>query len=218
MRLKVSPRLAALLLGPVVSLLARSWRLTTVGEERWLALANAGRPHMFLLWHEALLPLLWKHRARNVTIVVSGARDGRYLAEYAGRLGYREARGSSTRGGVRALLGAVKAMRAGGAAAFTPDGPNGPRRELKGGALIAAQKAGAPVVVLHADADRSWRLRSWDRFLIPKPFARVKIAYGAPFLIEAGPGGLEQGGRRAMHELDLAVREAEWDAGATATA
>jgi hypothetical protein len=217
-RITVSPRVAALVLGPVVSLLARSWRLTTIGEARWLALADAGRAHMFLLWHEALLPLLWKHRARGVTIVVSGAQDGRYLAEYARRLGYREARGSSTRGGVRALLGAVKAMRGGGTAAFTPDGPNGPRRELKGAALVAAQKAGVPVVTLHADADRAWRLHSWDRFLIPKPFARVRIVYGAPFSIEEGAEGLAHAERRARQELDHAVREAEWDAGATVTA
>ncbi|HJR35680.1 MAG TPA: hypothetical protein VJ817_12065, partial [Gemmatimonadales bacterium] len=81
MKLPVSPRAAALLAGPLVALLARSWRVETSGEERWRALADAGRPHVFLLWHDALLPLLWKHRGRQVTIVVSEARDGRYLAE-----------------------------------------------------------------------------------------------------------------------------------------
>ncbi len=217
MKLSVSPRTTARLLGPVVSLLARSWRLRTVGEAQWLALADAGQPHLFLLWHDALLPLLWKHRARRVTIVVSGAQDGRYLAEYALRLGYREARGSSTRGGVRALLGAVKALRAGGTAAFTPDGPKGPRRELKGAALVAAQKSGAPVVALHAEADRAWRLRSWDRFLVPKPFARVTIAYGAPFVVGGGTEGLEQGEARARRELDRVVQEAQWGVGATVT-
>jgi lysophospholipid acyltransferase (LPLAT)-like uncharacterized protein len=74
------------------------------------------------------------------------------------------------------------------------------------------------VVALHADADRAWRLRSWDRFLIPKPFARVRIVYGTPFRIEEGPEGLAQAELRALRELDHAVREAEWDAGATATA
>ena len=217
MKLPVSPRAAALLAGPLVALLARSWRVTTSGEERWRALADAGRPHVFLLWHDALLPLLWKHRGRQVTIVVSDARDGRYLAEFARRIGYREARGSSTRGGVRALVGAVKALRAGGVIAFTPDGPRGPRRQLKGGVLLAAQRGDAPVVPLHASADRAWRLGSWDRFMIPKPRARVRIAYGVPFQVGPGAEGLESARLRAEQELTQLVREAGWDDGATVT-
>lgn len=218
MKVRVAPRTAARVLGPVVSLLARSWRIESHGEERWRALAAEGRALLFLLWHDALLPLLWKHRGQQVTIVVSDAPDGRYLAAYAARLGYREARGSSSRGGVRALLGAVKAMRGGGAAAFTPDGPRGPRRELKGGALLAAQRAGVPVLPLHAHADRAWRLASWDRFLIPKPFARVRIVYGLPFHVEVGSEGLARAEERALAGLDEAVREAECRDGAIATA
>jgi hypothetical protein len=217
MKIPLSPRTMARLGGPVISLLARSWRVTTMHEERWRALVTAGRPHVFLLWHDALLPLLWHHRGRGVTIVVSEAKDGQYLAEYARRLGYCEARGSSTRGGVRALLGAVKALRAGGVVAFTPDGPRGPRREFKSGVLLAAQRGGATVVPLHAAAERVWRLHSWDRFMVPKPFTRVRIAYGLPFEIEPGDSGIEAARRQAVSELADAVREVEWDDGATAT-
>ena len=217
MRIALSPRTAVGFLGPAISLLARTWRIETVHPERWQAVAAAGRPHIFLLWHDALLPLLWQHRGRGVTIVVSEAQDGQYLAEYARRIGYREARGSSSRGGVRALLAAVKALRAGGAAAFTPDGPRGPRREFKGGVLLAAARGGATVLPLHAGADRAWRLNSWDRFMVPKPFARVRIAYGKPFEVEAGEAGIEAGRLRAGAELATAVREAQWDDGATDT-
>lgn len=217
MRWKPPPGLLVALGSPLVSLLARSWRTETRHEERWTALRDARLPHVFLLWHDALLPLLWHHRGRGVTIVVSEARDGQYLADFARRIGYREARGSSTRGGVRALVGAVKALRAGGAAAFTPDGPRGPRRQLKGGVLVAAQRGGATVVPLHAGADRAWHLRSWDRFLIPKPFARVRIAYGEPFEVAEGEAGLAAAERRAQAELNRAVSEAEWDGGATGT-
>lgn len=215
MRIAVPPGAAVGVLGPIVSLLARSWRVETVHEERWRAVVAAGRPHVFLLWHDALLPLLWQHRRTGVTIVVSEAADGQYLAGYARRLGYREATGSSTRGGVRALLGAVKALRAGGSVAFTPDGPRGPRREFKGGVLVAAARGDAVVVPLHAGADRAWHLKSWDRFLVPKPFARVRIVYGVPFEVGAGEAGIRTAEARANAELANAVNEVAWDDGAT---
>jgi lysophospholipid acyltransferase (LPLAT)-like uncharacterized protein len=207
----------AALAGPPLDLLARSWRIETAGEQPWRALADAGRPYVLLSWHDALLPLLWQHRARGITIVVSEARDGRYLAAYARRLGYREAWGSSTRGGVRALLGAVRALQAGGAAAFTPDGPRGPRRVFKEGALVAAQRGAAPVVPVHAGARRGWRLRSWDRMLVPQPFAQVRIAYGTPFDVAPGPEGLTLAKARVQTELANAVREVQWDDEATPT-
>jgi lysophospholipid acyltransferase (LPLAT)-like uncharacterized protein len=192
-KLKVPPAAARLLAGPTLRLLAQSWRITTVDEERWRALYLARRPHVFLLWHEVLLPLLWQHRRQSITIVVSEARDGQYLAEFAAALGYRAVRGSSTRGAARALLGAVRELRAGYAVAFTPDGPQGPRREMKPGVVAAAQRGGGVVVPLHAEADRAWRLDSWDRFMIPKPGARVRIRYGRPFEVAAGDAGLAAG-------------------------
>jgi len=192
-KLKVPPAAARLLAGPALRLLALSWRITTVDEERWRTLYAARRPHVFLLWHEALLPLLWQHRRQSITIVVSEARDGQYLAEFAAALGYRAVRGSSTRGAARALLGAVRELRSGYAVAFTPDGPRGPRREMKPGVVAAAQRGGGVVVPLHAEADRAWRLDSWDRFMIPKPGARVRIRYGRPFEVAEGDAGLTTG-------------------------
>ena len=196
--------------GPVVSLLARSWRIELLGAwAAWQSLEAARRPYVLLAWHEALLPLLWHHRARAMTIVVSEAREGRYLASYARGLGYREARGSSTRGGVRALVATIRALREGGSVAFTPDGPRGPRRVFKGGALLAAQRGGAPVVPVHAGASLAWRLNTWDRMLIPKPFARVRVAYGEPIDVGNEPGELEAARTRAIQELEGAVCEAE---------
>lgn len=177
--------------------LASSWRIRLAHEERWRELRDAGRAHVFLLWHEALLPLLWQHRYQGVAIVVSEARDGQYLADLATSLGYRTVRGSSTRGGARALLGAVRALQGAGAVAFTPDGPRGPRRELKPGVVAAAQRGGAVIVPIHAEADRAWRLHSWDRFMIPKPLARVQITYGRPFEVAQGKDGLAEGLARA---------------------
>jgi lysophospholipid acyltransferase (LPLAT)-like uncharacterized protein len=178
-------------------LLASSWRLRTEHEDRWRPLYEKKRPHVFLLWHEVLLPLLWHHRRQDIAIVVSENRDGQYLADFALRLGYRAVRGSSSRGAARALLGAVRELRAGRSVAFTPDGPRGPRRELKPGVVAAAQRGGGVIVPIHARVDRGWRLDSWDRFLIPKPAARVTVVYGRPFEVEPGDGGLAAGLREA---------------------
>lgn len=193
MKLRVPPAAARAVALPAMRLLARSWRVRTEYEERWRSLYEARRPHVFLLWHEVLLPLLWHHRGQDIAIVVSENRDGQYLADFALALGYRAVRGSSSRGAARALLGAVRELQAGRAVAFTPDGPRGPRRELKPGVVAAAQRGGGVIVPIHARADRGWRLDSWDRFLIPKPAARITVTYGRPFEVEPGDGGLANG-------------------------
>ncbi|MGH7703938.1 MAG: DUF374 domain-containing protein, partial [Gemmatimonadales bacterium] len=102
MRIAVPPGVGRLLGRPMFALLARSWRVSTRHEERWRALYEAGQPHVFMCWHEALLPLLWQHRGQNIAIVVSEARDGQYLADFAASIGYGAVRGSSTRGATRA--------------------------------------------------------------------------------------------------------------------
>jgi lysophospholipid acyltransferase (LPLAT)-like uncharacterized protein len=174
-------------------LIAGSWRMSTQHEERWRLLFEARRPIVYLLWHEALLPLLWHHRRQGVVIVVSENRDGQYLSDFARVLGYRSVRGSSSRGAARALLGAVRELKSGCSVAFTPDGPRGPRRELKPGFVAAAQRGCGVIVPVHAQADRAWRLNSWDRFLIPKPGARVTVTYGRPFEVSPGEEGLAEG-------------------------
>jgi lysophospholipid acyltransferase (LPLAT)-like uncharacterized protein len=201
-RLRVSPRAVRACAIPAVRLLAATWRIRTEHEERWRQLYEAGRAHVFLLWHEALLPLLWQHRGQGIAIVVSEAREGQYLADLGRVLGYRAVRGSSTRGASRALLGAVRELREGRAVAFTPDGPRGPRRELKPGVVAAAQRGGGVIVPIHAEASRAWRLHSWDRFMIPRPAARVTIRYGRPFEVAPGETGLAEGLAEAGRRLE----------------
>ncbi|HPF62440.1 MAG: lysophospholipid acyltransferase family protein [Gemmatimonadales bacterium] len=186
---------------PLVNMLAGSWRIRTVGEARWQSILARRVPYIFVLWHEALVPLLWHHRHRQIAIIVSRGREGRYLSDYASGLGYRILSGSSSRGGPRALLGAVRALGEGNAVAITPDGPRGPRRELKPGVLQAAQRGAAWVVPLHATCAKAWRLRSWDRLCIPKPGAAVTVGYGEPYQVEAGPDGLARGMRHTTEAM-----------------
>ena len=193
MKLRIPPSAARAVAPPAMRLIAGSWRMITRHEERWRSLYEARRPIVYLLWHEALLPLLWHHRRQGVVIVVSENRDGQYLSDFARVLGYRSVRGSSSKGAARALLGAVRELKSGASVAFTPDGPRGPRRELKPGFVAAAQRGGGVIVPVHAQADRAWRLNSWDRFMIPKPGARVTVTYGRPFEVSPGEEGLTAG-------------------------
>lgn len=209
MRFPVPPIVVRLGATPLVRALSRSWRFETHAEERWHGAMADPVPYVFVLWHEAILPLLWWHRHRGIAIVVSQGREGRYVGDYASGLGYRLLSGSSSRGGPRALLGAVRSLEDGHPVAITPDGPKGPRRELKPGVVQAAQRAGALIVPLHAIADPVWHVGSWDRMVIPKPRAAVVVGYGEPFRVADGPSGVTQGVERcreAMLTLEAEMR------------
>lgn len=169
----------------LLRLLARTWRIRVLRGEPVEALRATRVPAAFAFWHGEMLPLLYQHRDRGVAILISSHRDGEVIARIAHGLGYRSVRGSSSRGAGRALLGLVRELEGGGEVAVSPDGPRGPARHFAPGVLIAAQRAGAYILPVAAFADRAWRLRSWDRFLIPKPFARVTIAYAAPTKVAA---------------------------------
>ena len=198
-------------LGPAaIRCLAWTWRIEVVRPERWAGMLAARRPYVLLSWHEALLPVLWQHRRLGIAALVSEARDGQYLAALARLLGYRLIPGSSTRGGVRALLGAIRALEDGVPIGLTPDGPRGPRRVVKPGVVAAAGRGGALIVPVHAEARPAWRVKSWDRFLVPPPFARVRLAYGEPFTLERDGGERQDGVARVTRELEAATRLAAW--------
>jgi hypothetical protein len=171
---------------PLVRLLGATWRIrlrnTTSGIDR---LRWERRPIVFALWHGDMLPLLYRHRNEGVSILISEHRDGELIARIAESLGFRTVRGSTTRGANRALVGLARELGDGHDVAVTPDGPRGPARSFAPGALIAAQRARAPVIAVGVVARSAWRLRSWDGFVIPKPFSSVRIAYSDPVTLDA---------------------------------
>jgi len=170
----------------IIRALAMTWRVRTVNDSSFRTLRENRKPFIFAFWHGQLLPLLWLHRGEGVAIVISSHRDGEVVAGVAERLGMRTIRGSSTRGAARALLGVVRELESGGEVAMTPDGPRGPARRFASGALVGAQRAGAPIIGIGVSASRAWFLKSWDRFMIPKPFSRVRVAYSTPTQVLAG--------------------------------
>ena len=192
---------------PLVRLLGWTWRIRVVNRERGVErLRRERRPMVFALWHGDMLPLLYQHRGEGVTVLISEHRDGELIARVAESLGFRTVRGSTTRGASRALVGLARELRDGHDIAVTPDGPRGPARSFAPGALIAAQRAGAPVIAVGLAARRAWRLASWDRFVIPKPFSRVCIAYSDPVLLDvANPRAAAQETSRfqqLMHDVE----------------
>lgn len=161
----------------LVRALGLTWRMSTRDQAFLDAVRARGQPVVIVLWHGELLPILWHHRHQGIAVLVSTHADGEIIARIATSLGCRSVRGSSSRGGARALLELVRELGEGHEVAVTPDGPRGPRRHFAAGALVAALRADVPIIAFGARVDRAWRLRSWDRFVIPKPFARVEIVY-----------------------------------------
>lgn len=184
-RLGFSQRVA-IAVGPwLLRALYATWRVKILNDGGWRALRSAGQPFVFSLWHGELLPLVIEHRNEGVRIVISEHGDGEVIAQIAQRLGLASIRGSSSRGAARALLAMCDALSGGAEVAVTPDGPRGPAHKYAGGALVAAQRAHAPIVAIRVAVSSAWRLRSWDAFMIPKPFAAVNIAYSDPVYVEA---------------------------------
>ena len=181
-RLKVA--VAVTVGGAIIRMLAHTWRMTRAGPGREQARTD-DRGAVFILWHGELLPILWAYRGEGIRALISTHADGEIIARIVEGLGFRTVRGSSSRGGARALLEIVRELQSGGEVAVTTDGPRGPRRVMQPGAVMAAMRAGVPIVAFGATVDRAWRFRSWDRFVLPKPFARVTVTTTSALMVEA---------------------------------
>lgn len=168
----------------LLRLLGATWRVRVVKPPVLMARPEGAPGVVLVLWHGQMLPILWVHTTPT-SVLVSEHKDGEVIARVLQRFGFASIRGSTSRGGTRALLEAARELRSGRDIAVTPDGPRGPRHTFAPGALILAYRAGAPIVPLTAHVDRAWTLRSWDAFVLPKPFARVTVRYGDPVLVEA---------------------------------
>ncbi|GDX87260.1 hypothetical protein LBMAG44_11730 [Gemmatimonadota bacterium] len=173
----------------VLRLVALTWRFEAHGDAGWRSLVAAKRGVVLALWHGHLLPLAWFLRGHGMSVLVSEHRDGEIIARILQRLGYSMIRGSSTRGGARALVEMVRALKTGVAVCITPDGPKGPARKFSPGAAVAAQRSGVPIVTMFVTAERAWALNSWDRFMIPMPFAKIVLHFGEPTNVRPGTPG-----------------------------
>ncbi len=165
---------------PLIALLGWTLRWTVDGVQHHDAIVRSGRQPILSLWHGRILAgtLFWQRR--GFVVITSENFDGEWIARIIRRFGFGTARGSTSHGGVKALVQLKRDMAAGRPAAFTVDGPRGPARVAQPGAIWLAGATGNPLLPFHIESDRCWTMSSWDATQIPKPFSRVAIAIGAP--------------------------------------
>jgi hypothetical protein len=198
--------LAALAGALALRLLAATWRYQRVPAPDYERALLAGEKFVYVFWHSGMLPLAMDRGGEGIAVLVSQHHDGELIARLLGRLGYVTARGSSTRGGdtgVRELLAWAERGRA---LAVTPDGPRGPAEVAKEGAAWLASRTGLRVVAIGIGVGGAWRLKSWDRFRVPRPFARVALIYGAPLVLAPEDRGNRERLESAIREAAVAAR------------
>ncbi|MDE2038482.1 MAG: lysophospholipid acyltransferase family protein [Elusimicrobia bacterium] len=192
-----------------VSLVGATTRLMVVGEERRRRLRAGAQRFLYAFWHQRQVFFTYSHRGERAAVLVSRSRDGELIAETMRLSRIASCRGSSSRGGAAAARSMIESVRQGYDLAITPDGPKGPAREVKPGALFLARELGIPILPLtNALSLRLEFSRSWDHFQLPLPFGRAAIVYGEPIWV--GPDDqLEEKAAELKASLDLITAEAE---------
>lgn len=180
-----SSALFGTLIGALMKTLGSTLRLTLRDDSGIGKTDVPLAPCIYLLWHNRFLvvPYAWQkitQGRRSAVVLTSASKDGNMVARAMAAFGLGAVRGSSSRRGVAALVGLKRALLDGQDICLTPDGPKGPRYQLQPGVLILAQATGAPVVPVHIRFHSAWRLGTWDRFVIPKPFSRVEVTFAKP--------------------------------------
>lgn len=212
-----SSRSAVLFGPPVLRALVRSWRFVELNPVD----GSTGPPQyrasgdLYALWHQQILMLTLLHREQDIAVMISRSRDGDVTSKIVEKLGFRVVRGSSSRGGSEGLREMVQAAHEGHSLALTVDGPRGPARRCKPGAVLIGHRADVAIVPSVAVPVRALAVNSWDRFLIPAPGSKIFVTYGEPLRVvtDGSPEDLATWQRRIECELDNLVELCERAAG-----
>jgi lysophospholipid acyltransferase (LPLAT)-like uncharacterized protein len=183
---------------------------------RWKVMIEEGgppserfHPGIYVFWHRCVFPATYWYRNRGIAVMTSSSFDGEYIARIIERFGFPAVRGSTTRGGVRALLGMHKVIEQDHTVAFTIDGPRGPCYVAKPGPVLLARNTGVPIYCFHIAIEKAWVMKSWDRFMIPKPFAHALLRVGRLIHVPAELTSLEM---RQYHDEMQATLDRTRDA------
>jgi lysophospholipid acyltransferase (LPLAT)-like uncharacterized protein len=197
---RLQVRLIAGVAWPIIEWLSGTLHWRVIGEQH-LAVLDPSKPAPILaFWHGRVLEGLPFFRDRSIVVITSQNFDGEWIARIIEKFGYGTARGSSSRGGARALVQMRRDLAEGRPVAFTLDGPRGPARQAQAGAVFLAAATGHPVLPFHLEADRAWTARSWDGHQIPKPGATVTLAIGEPFYVHGLDETTIESARRSLEE------------------
>jgi lysophospholipid acyltransferase (LPLAT)-like uncharacterized protein len=195
---------------PVIEALGGTCTWIERGTAYLDAIKREGRQPIYALWHGRIMAGTLYLRDRDIVVITSENFDGEWVARIIRRFGYDTARGSTSRGGSRALVQLRREMRGGRPVAFTVDGPRGPARVAQPGAAWLASATGNPILPFHVEASSSWTVDSWDRHQVPKPGSEVAIAIGAPMEVE--PKASEEVIERARVDLERELGRLEQQA------
>ncbi len=206
--------LLRLVLWRVALLWCKTLRITTMNGGQFSGLKRSGKNYVVAFWHGSMFPGWYLHRPlKNETIsaLVSQSNDGEFLSIILERWNYSMIRGSSHIGGKEAMELMVDEVAKGNSLAITPDGPRGPRHEMKMGAIRVAQKAGVPLILAGISLSGKKYLRSWDKFEIPMPFSSVVVKYSEPVEVPKGlkDESLDAFKLEMQNKLNLLTDEAE---------
>ncbi|MBI2828662.1 MAG: lysophospholipid acyltransferase family protein [Acidobacteria bacterium] len=191
----------------LVNALGHTLRWRVEGLQHLEAIRAFGCQPVMAFWHGRILHATFYFRRRGIVVITSENFDGEWIARIIERFGYGTARGSTSRGGLKAMLQLVRDMQQGRAAGFTLDGPRGPARVAQPGALWLARTTENPVLPFHLEASRFWTLRSWDRTQIPKPFSTVALVVGEPIHVAAD--ATDEQVEQARGDLEARLRALE---------
>ncbi len=212
MRIRVSPTAASFLAALFIRVLGATWRIEWRGLEKIAEARRLSRQVIYAFWHGRLLVFSYSHRHRNVQVLASEHPDGDLMGRTIARLGFGHLKGSTTRGGASALRDLSAALRDGLGVGLTIDGPRGPRGVVQQGAIELGRMTGSAIVPITNSARPRVLFKSWDRFQLPLPFAKVVIDHGEPFLVPAGTEREERERYRLGLERRLAELTSELDA------
>lgn len=186
-----------------IAIIGRTVRWESEGDSHLDAIYKSGHRAIFTFWHGRIFPATYYWRNRGIVVMTSMNRDGDAIAQCIQRFGYGAARGSSSRGGFRALAEMAREIRKGHDAAFTIDGPRGPRYVAKQGPVLLAMKTGAAIFCFHISMKHRIQLKSWDEFQIPMPFTRALVLKAEPIWVP--PDTPEEELRKLHQQMQAAL-------------
>jgi len=198
-------RFADLFFFLLINVIGRTARLEVHGWEHFEAAVSEGSAPIHVLWHDCILLAIYFWRRRGIAYMASQSLDGEYISRFLQRFGFGAVRGSTTRGGVGAMVEMARLLRAGIHVGFTVDGPKGPARMVKLGALTLAKKSGQPILPFNVTASHRWLAPTWDKLQVPLPFVRARVEI-AP-LVKVPTDADEQTIQIKLEELQHVLNE-----------
>ena len=195
----------------LIRIICSTLRWKVRGREHLDDVIQSGHRPIFTFWHECIFGATWFWRNRGIVVMSSASRDAEYTGRVIKRFGYGTARGSSTRGGGRALAEMAQCLASGFEAAFTIDGPRGPALVAKPGAVTLARHSGQPILPFHVAISKVAELPSWDRLQIPAPFARAEVLIGEPIYVRRDAPAGEVSAKQQVLQRSLETLRAKGD-------